>query len=139
MQHDAFIGQVQARARLSSRGEAESATRATLETLGERIPEGLVDNLASQLSQEIGENLRRTITMGGAGTGEQFGRDEFVARVTSRSGADEPAAVFQARVVLEVLDEAVEGNIMDHVRDALPPDLVDMTTGSSGNLGDATS
>ncbi len=43
MQHDAFIGQVQARARLSSRGEAESATRATLETLGERMPEGLVD------------------------------------------------------------------------------------------------
>jgi uncharacterized protein (DUF2267 family) len=42
MQHDEFIGQVQNRAKLPSRGEAEGATRATLETLGERIPE-LVD------------------------------------------------------------------------------------------------
>lgn len=139
MQHDAFIGQVQARAALSSRGDAESATRATLETLGERIPEGLVDNVASQLPQEIGEHLRRTITMGGAGTGEPFDRTEFISRVATRSGADEPAAAFQARVVLEVVNEATEGNIMDHVRDALPADLVDFTTGSSGQLGDQSS
>jgi uncharacterized protein (DUF2267 family) len=33
MKHDEFIGQVQHRARLSSRGATERATRATLETL----------------------------------------------------------------------------------------------------------
>jgi uncharacterized protein (DUF2267 family) len=47
MRHDEFIGHVQQRARLSSRGDAERASRATLETLGERVPEGLADNLAA--------------------------------------------------------------------------------------------
>jgi uncharacterized protein (DUF2267 family) len=56
MRHDEFIGQVQNRAKLPSRGDAEGATRATLETLGERIPENLAVNLASQLPQEIGEH-----------------------------------------------------------------------------------
>lgn len=49
MRHDKIIGQVQARAQLASRGEAEAATRATLETLGERITPGAAENLAAQL------------------------------------------------------------------------------------------
>ena len=36
MDHDQFIGQVQYRARLVFRGDAERATRARLETLAER-------------------------------------------------------------------------------------------------------
>lgn len=47
MQHDEFIGLVQNRACLSSRGDAERASGATLETLAERVPEGLVGNLAA--------------------------------------------------------------------------------------------
>src|ERR687895_61986 len=103
MQHDQFIGQVQARARLSSRGEAERATRSVLETLGERIPEGLADNLAAQLPTEVGEHLRRTEVYGGYGTGERFDKEEFVARVCDRSGFDAPQAAFAARVVCEVV------------------------------------
>lgn len=52
MQHDVFIGQVQQRAKLPSRGDAERATRAALETLGERIPSGFATNLAAQLPVE---------------------------------------------------------------------------------------
>jgi uncharacterized protein (DUF2267 family) len=37
MKHDEFIGQVQHRARLSSRGDAKRASWATLQTLGERL------------------------------------------------------------------------------------------------------
>jgi hypothetical protein len=40
MQYDQFVGQVQDRARLADSGAATAAIRATLETLGERIPEG---------------------------------------------------------------------------------------------------
>ena len=57
MQHDEFIGEVQARARLSSRGDAERATRAVLETLGERLAGGQPHNLAAQLPEEIGRHL----------------------------------------------------------------------------------
>ena len=47
MKHDEFIGHVQHGARLASRGAAERATRAALETLRERVPDGLADNLAA--------------------------------------------------------------------------------------------
>ena len=135
MQHDEFIGQVQHRARLASRGEAERATRATLETLGERIPEHLADNLAAQLPIEINEHLHRTVTLGGEGTGERFDLPEFVNRVSARSGTDEPAALYQARVVLEVVDDAVAPGMMSKVRQALPGDLERLTeAGSSGDL-----
>jgi uncharacterized protein (DUF2267 family) len=135
MQHDQMIGQVQARAKLSSRGDAERAVRATLETLGERLPEGLADNLAAQLPQEIGEHLRRTELLGGIGTGERFDRNEFITRVMERSGTDPGQATYQARVVFEVLDEAATGGLMERVRDALPPDVRELATaGSTGGL-----
>jgi uncharacterized protein (DUF2267 family) len=133
MQHDEFIGQVQARARLSSRGDAERASRATLETLGERIPEGLADNLAAQLPHEIGEHLRRTVVYAGAATGERFDRGVFVARVAARAGVDEPQAAYLARAVVEVVDEATEGTIMSKVLESVPSDIRSLiSTGSTG-------
>lgn len=135
MQHDQFVGQVQARARLADTGEATTAIRATLETLGERIPETLADNLAAQLPMEIGEYLRRTITYGGAGTGMRFDRTDFINRVAERANVDEPWATYLARVVLEVVDEATQGGIMDKVRDSLPDDIRALTTaGSTGEM-----
>jgi uncharacterized protein (DUF2267 family) len=122
MQHDAFIGRVQARARPASRGEAKRATRAVLTTLGERIPRGLADNLAAQLPREIGEHLRRGEVHGGIGAGRRFDRTEFVGRVGDRCGFHGPEAAFAARVVCEVVDEAVQVGIMHRVREALPPD-----------------
>jgi uncharacterized protein (DUF2267 family) len=135
VQHDEFIGQVQAKARLSSRGDAERATRATLETLGERIPEGLADNIAAQLPHEIGEHLRRTIVYGGVGTGERFDSREFVRRVSERAGTDEPRAAFLARVVFEVVDEATSGTLTRKVADSLPDDLRNLVT--AGSTGEA--
>ncbi|SFP08907.1 Uncharacterized conserved protein, DUF2267 family [Amycolatopsis arida] len=134
MRHDEFIGQVQARAKLPSRGAAEGLTRATLETLGERVPEHVADNVAAQLPTEIGEHLRRTVVMGGAGSGERFDRDEFTRRVAERGHLAEPDAVYGARVVLEVTREATQG-VLDKVRDSLPEDLRELVdSGSAGEL-----
>lgn len=133
MQHDEFIGQVQSRARLSSRGDAERATRAVLETLGERIPEGLADNLAAQLPHEIGEHLRRTEVYAGAGTGERFGRHDFIARVAERAGVDEPQAAYLVRAVTEVTGEAVQGGLLAKVAESLPKDIRQLVTaGTTG-------
>jgi uncharacterized protein (DUF2267 family) len=120
--HDEFIGQVQQRARLASRGDAERATRATLETLGERLAGGAVDNLAAQLPREVGEHLRRQ-TPSRAGTSQRFSVDEFFERVTEREGVDEPAAAFHTRVVLEVVGEATTGGLMTKMRKQLPADF----------------
>ncbi len=134
MDHDEFIGQVQRRARLGSRGEAERATRATLETVGERIADGEADNLAAQLPQEIGEHLRRAASAQ-AGTGEGFSLDDFFERVTEREGIGQPDAVFHSRVVLEVTDEATTGSLMTKVREQFPAEFDRLfEAGSSGRM-----
>jgi uncharacterized protein (DUF2267 family) len=124
MQHDAFIGMVQQRAKLASRGDAERATRAALETLGERIPSDLATNLAAQLPVELGEHLRRTVPFGLEDTtGERFDGREFVARVAARSTSDEPDAVYLARVVYDVTDEATQGMLRSKIAEVLPEDV----------------
>lgn len=131
MQHDELIGQVQSRARLSSRGDAERACRATLETLAERVPEGLAGNLAAQLPHEIGEHLRRTEVYGGAGTGERFGRQDFIARVAERAGVREQQAAYLVRAVTDVVDEATQGDVMSKVLESLPADVRQLVAAGS--------
>ena len=135
MQYDDFVGQVQARARLADSGESAAAIRGTFETLGERIPDGLAENIAAQLPREIGEPLRRTVSMVDIGTGERFDLSEFVSRVSARTGMDGPQALYAARAVLEVTDEATQGGIMERLRDSLPDDLAVISeSGSRGRL-----
>jgi uncharacterized protein (DUF2267 family) len=113
MQHDAFVGQLQHRAHLGSRGEAEAAIRATLETLADRIPQATAHHLADQLPREIGESLRRGIP-------ERFGLDEFVERIAARGKVDISTAAFHARLVLTLVAEAVSYGIMLKIRQELP-------------------
>lgn len=117
MQHDEFIGRVQQRARLDSRGAAETATRATLETLAERLGGGLPQNLGAQLPPEIGRHLDVDRT-------ERFHVDEFHQRVAERetAGVELPEAAFHARAVLSVVDEAVTGDQLERVREQLIPE-----------------
>lgn len=132
MRHDDFIGQVQHRAQLPSRGDAARATRATLETLSERVPAGVAAKLAAQLPVEIGEHLRRTLPLNlGNATGERFDVREFVSRIAARSTTDEPFAAHAARVVCEVTDEATDGMIRSSVADALPQDIRQLVTADS--------
>lgn len=134
MKHDEFIGQVQHRARLSSRGEAERATRVTLETLAERLAGGEAKDLAAQLPQEIGEHLRGEWS----GRGERFSLDEFFRRVSLREGVDLPEALYHARAVIEVLSEAVSKGEIDDVRAQLPAEFNRLfEAGSAGHMPEA--
>ncbi|MDO3702819.1 DUF2267 domain-containing protein [Micromonospora sp. C28SCA-DRY-2] len=124
MQHHEFVGQVQARAQLADVGAATSAIRATLQTLGERIPEGLAGNVAADLPREIGEYLR--MTAASPSRGVRFDKEEFLARVSDRAGMSRTQASDAARVVLEVAGEATQGRVMEHLQAALPADLRQM-------------
>ena len=121
MDHDAFIGEVQNRAELASRGAALSASRATLETLGDRLQEGEATDLGAQLSDELGRYLEEH-----ADTTESFGFEEFTERVAERdenlsdSDDDLSAAAFHARVVVDALSEAVSEGELDDLRNSLP-------------------
>ena len=118
MKHDEFIVQVQHRARLSSRGDAEVATRATLATLAERLSGGEASDLAAQLPRGIAEYLRAEF----AGEGMRFPVKEFFERVGQREGVDVPKAIYHARAVIAVLSEAVSPGEMADVRAQLPAD-----------------
>lgn len=134
MQHDDFIGQVQARASLDSRGAAETATRATLETLAERLPGRLADTLSAELPGEIGEHLRRVVTASDLGSeGERFDRREFVARVADRSAADEVEAAHEVHAVMEVVEETVSEGAYNKTLVSLPQDVAALViAGSTG-------
>ncbi len=114
MNYDHFVQQVQHHARLSSNGEAVSAIRATLETLGERLAGGEPKDLAAQLPREIDNYLPQE------GSGERFSVDEFFQRVSQKEGADLPDAVHHARAVMAVMSEAVTGGQVQDIRAQLP-------------------
>ena len=116
MRYDEFIGQVQHRAGLGSHAEAERATRATLETLAERLAGGEAHDLASQLPAE----LARSLEAPDAGIGAKLTLDEFFELVSERERADLPTATFHARVVIGVLTEAVSQGEIQDVRVQLP-------------------
>ncbi|MFN6518407.1 MAG: DUF2267 domain-containing protein [Nostoc sp. CreGUA01] len=131
MQHDEFIGQVQNRAHLSSRGNAELATRATLETLAERLAGGEPFNAAAQLPRGIAEYMRHEY----AGAGERFSVDEFFERVSQRENVELPDAVHHARVVIEVLTEAISRGEINDIRSQLPSEFDPLfEAGSKGHM-----
>jgi uncharacterized protein (DUF2267 family) len=119
MDYDEFLAQVQHRAKLASQEEAESAIRATLETLAERITSDESTDLASQLPEEIADWLARATE----DDPESFSLEEFYQRVAVREGIDTSDAVFHVRAVCEVLNEAVSPGDLEDICSHLPAEF----------------
>ncbi|TBR60535.1 DUF2267 domain-containing protein [Mastigocladus laminosus UU774] len=103
MKYDEFIRHVQSVAQLDTREETERATRATLETIKERIVGDEAKDLASQLPKELAECLH-----GREGqTGESFSLQDFISRVSEKEGVEPTAAAIHIRSVFTVLQDAV--------------------------------
>ena len=129
MQYDEFVGEVQNRARLPSRGDTVLAIQATLETLAERIAPGEADDLAAQLPPELGTFLRDVETT------ERFSVDDFFLRVGAKETADLPDATHHARAVMTVLQEAVTTGELDDIRAQLPDNYEPLfEAGSEGEM-----
>ncbi|KAB1153232.1 DUF2267 domain-containing protein [Micromonospora sp. DT46] len=122
MNYDTFVDQVAQRTRTSSE-QAVTLTRATLETLAERLTGGEVLDLAAQLPKPLQLVLK---PRPGTESAERFGAAEFVARVAVRAGVTEPAARDAARAVFVTLREAISGGEFDDVVMQLPRDFRDM-------------
>ena len=136
MKYDEYIGQVQHRAGLGSHAEAERATRATLETLAERLAGGEAHDLAAQLPPE----LARSLELPDAGFGAKLTLDEFFELVSMREGVDLPDATFHARIVLGVLTEAVSQGEIQDVRVQLPAVFAQLfNVENEGDLPEITS
>ncbi|WP_433393333.1 DUF2267 domain-containing protein [Micromonospora sp. KLBMP9576] len=122
MNYDTFVDQVARRTATSSE-QAVALTRATLETLAERLTGGEALDLAAQLPKPLQLVLNPSPSTESA---QRFGSAEFVARVALRAGVTEPAARDAARAVFVTLREAVSGGEFDDVVVQLPRDYRDM-------------
>ncbi|MBV8887086.1 MAG: DUF2267 domain-containing protein [Chroococcidiopsidaceae cyanobacterium CP_BM_RX_35] len=122
MKQNEFIQQVQDAAQLSSREEAETAIRATLETLKESIVGNEASQLAAQLPSEIGQYL-----LGREGeNGEYFPLIDFYQRVSEKAGVEPTTAAILVRAVFSVLQEAVTPGEFADVRANLSQDYLEL-------------
>lgn len=124
MKHDEFIGEIVNRLSLPGRGEGIRATRAVLQTLGERIQEGQARNLAGALPLEIDVFLTEMPDH----HQESFDTDEFVRRVAERMGMNEESeddladAAFVANVVFDLVHQVTPESEMHQIRRSLKDD-----------------
>lgn len=116
MKYHEFIAEVRRRASLGSDEEAEEAARATLGTLAERLAGGEPHDLASQLPEELAGYVRYE----GEQQSDPFSLEEFYRRVAQKEGTEVADASRHARVVMEVVREAVTPGELDDVRSQLP-------------------
>ncbi|GAA1098471.1 MULTISPECIES: DUF2267 domain-containing protein [Streptomyces violaceusniger group] len=132
MRYEEMTGLVQARAQLPDRQSAERAVRATLETLAERIPDGLADHMAAQLPLEAAEPLRRVAASHEGSPeertyrrdhGERFDLTGFAGRIAWRTEHTEEEALREAAAFFEVLDSAVDPELMEKLYGVLPNDI----------------
>ncbi|WAP54317.1 DUF2267 domain-containing protein [Streptomyces luomodiensis] len=144
MRYEELTGLVQARAQLPDRQSAERTVRATLETLAERIPGGLANHMAAQLPQEAGEPLRR-IAASQEGTpeereyrrehGERFDLTGFAGRIAWRTEHTEEEALREAAAFFEVLDSAVDPELMEKLYGVLPSDIRELLPEAGAEQG----
>lgn len=118
MQFDKFIDDVKERGHLSSGMETVMAIRATLLTLGRRIPgEALPVELARQIPYEFGVYFRKV-----KDEEEIFSVDEFFDRVARLEETEKQGAIEHARAVLSVLQDNLAPRAISEVKHQLPDD-----------------
>jgi uncharacterized protein (DUF2267 family) len=124
MQYDEFIARVQQQADFSSPGEAVLATRATLETLGERLSRVETRQFATQLPTELQGYVHQRPE------GQIFALEEFFNRVSAREGVRWQQAVAHARAVMAVVCEAVSPGEIEDMRRELGPEYEALFVGN---------
>jgi uncharacterized protein (DUF2267 family) len=103
MEYNEFITHVQSLAQSNSREEAERATRATLETITERIPGDEFKEVAAELPQELAQSLQRRE----GEISEPFNLQEFISRVSQRENIEPTTTAIHVRAVFAVLQNAI--------------------------------
>ncbi|AFZ24654.1 hypothetical protein Cylst_2436 [Cylindrospermum stagnale PCC 7417] len=107
MEYNEFITHVQSLAQSNSREEAEIATRATLETIKERIPGDEAQLLAAKLPQELATYLQGRE----ADSGQSFNLQNFIERTSQKENIEPTTAAIHVRAVFAVLQNAVTPEI----------------------------
>jgi uncharacterized protein (DUF2267 family) len=99
--------------------DAKRATDAVLETLGERISGGEVEDLIAQLPVELHASLKRGNAASG-GKATRMSLEDFVRRVAECEGVDPERALDRTRAVFAALREALPDKELRDVDAQLP-------------------
>ena len=118
MNFDEFTGTIQHRLELPGTGETVRAIRATLSTLGRRIPAGNAEDFAASLPLEIEWYMTGAVDE----HGQRFDWREFVERVSEIEGEGvEPSeAAYHAQVIVDLVSTLVPPSDFRQLRDMLP-------------------
>ncbi|MCU4751366.1 DUF2267 domain-containing protein [Halobacteria archaeon AArc-curdl1] len=116
MNFDEFTGQIQHRLEFSGTGETVRAIRATLMTLGQRIPEGAANDLAASLPMEIQWYMTGAVYE----HGQRFDWKECISRVSEIEQTDPADAAYHARVIIDLVHTQVPESDFQQLRDQLP-------------------
>ena len=130
-QPDGFLPAAEFVRRVADRAgtDADAARRAidaVLETLGERLSGGEVDDLVRQLPDEFADALQRGDALSN-GAARRMSLEEFVRRIADREGVTPDEAHAQARAVFATLREALPEREFDDVLAQLPRDYAALT------------
>ncbi|MFK3979799.1 DUF2267 domain-containing protein [Micromonospora sp. NPDC050397] len=120
MNYDTFVDMVAQRAGVDQERAVE-LSRATLQTLADRLTSGEVMDLAAQLPQPL-----QALIQNPPDIAERFDASVFVDRVAERANVDAGLARNGARAVLTTVREAVTGGEFDDVMSQLPRDFRDL-------------
>jgi uncharacterized protein (DUF2267 family) len=118
--HDTFIDLVARRARVSPE-RAMVLSRATLETLADRLTSGQALDLAAQLPKSLQGLLRPPEEKA-----DRFDAREFVRRFSERAEVEPTTAGDGIRAVFRTVHEALTGGEFDDVVAQLPADYADL-------------
>lgn len=124
MEYQEFITHVQTMAQSASREEAERATRATLETLKERIPGEEVAVIAAELPSELSQFLQQQQPT----TSESFNLQEFIWRVSQRENIEPTITAIHVRAVFAVLQNAINSRRFSDFQAYFPHDYEELFT-----------
>jgi uncharacterized protein (DUF2267 family) len=119
-----FLRRVYEHAPLRDEAAARRAAEAVLETLGERIAVGEVEDLLARLPVELHAPLRRGSRNSG-GKAEQMTLVEFLERIADREGVTLDEARDRARAVFLALRDLVGDDELFDVVVELPSDYVE--------------
>ena len=129
MRYDEFIDRVLEKSGLDSRERAIELTKATLETLGERLDRTVRRGVASQLPDELKELLLSR------GDGDSYQLQEFYQRVGARADTNYQNAAKRAKAVLSVLQEAISAGEVQDMVDSLPEGYATLFDGEVSGPG----
>ena len=124
MRYDEFIDQIQQRTRLESRDKVLQITRATLETLGERVYRSTLDDLAAQLPDKLKEIIRaRTHPEMTPQDVDRYSLDEFYNRVNARADLGTFETAEETKAVIAIFRKAVTAGEGAELRAELPEEF----------------